>query len=167
MRKLRATSPRGTSLASWATVSCDSPTRSIPQTSRDNLTRLVLKTRTKTLGDWPTPRRNKTWLHYVAGARMALDRGQIADQQIARGLKKIVVRAGREAEVTAGNFRARTSAQKERPGRALTKWCATGRAPKLSKGDQTTAYAKPDRPPAAFEIPNAPPQSQVLRNTDA
>jgi hypothetical protein len=66
----------------------------------------------------------------------------------------------------------RTAQQKIKTGRALTKWKRNGAhalafSPKLSKEDPKTATARLDQLLAAAGIPNGPPQSPELRNTDA
>jgi len=75
-----------------------------------------------------------------------------------------------------GNFSntliSRTSQQKIKIGRALTKWRRNGaRAQtlvrRLLKEDPKTATARLDQQLAAAGIPNGPPQSPELRNTDA
>jgi hypothetical protein len=86
----------------------------------------------------------------------------------------------RESEQRSGGYLAnfsntfvsRSAQQKEKTGRALTKWRRNGAraqtlVPSLLKEDPKTATARLDQQLAAAGIPNGPPQSPELRNTDA
>lgn len=87
------------------------------------------------------------------------------------------MRASAEAEVTLGTLVTGIK-QRRKAGRALTKWKRNGRArpnfsPKpflnglLLKEDPKTVTVRLDQPLAPAGIPNGPPQSPELRNTDA
>ncbi len=69
-------------------------------------------------------------------------------------------------------FVGRRVQQKEKTGRALTKWKRNGAraqtfSASLLREDPKTATARLDQQLAAAGKPNGPPQSPELRNTDA
>ena len=81
-------------------------------------------------------------------------------------------RSGGYLENFSNTLVGRTAQQKEKTGRALTKWKRNGaRAQTLSasllREDPKTATARQDQLLVAAGIPNVPPQSPELRNTDA
>jgi hypothetical protein len=98
-------------------------------------------------------------------------------------LTEIVVRASGEAEITRQTsvtellqeqsfFNKRACEQKGKTRARADEMEAQRGArpnlsPKLSKEDPKTATARLDQPLVAAEIPNEPPQSPELRNTDA